>query len=538
MTIPPEKLPGPTGLCWFALQRLPPLLDAFAKEMDGVRASEDIEYIHRMRVASRRLRAALPLFRACFPPKQYARWMREVSAMTRALGEARDADVQIAFLVKCRKKYAPAKGRNGSTGPAPANPLEPAIAFLLQELRGTRQQLQLRVLSASDALIKSGIVSGMHTAFAVRAGACHRTPVQFLAFGIPTIAAFRIESRLEVMRSFEPWVTHADAVAEHHAMRIAAKKLRYTMEVYGPVYRRGLLKPHARVKKVQEILGDLHDCDVWIDQVTRLLLKERGRLRADGRKKSPDTATLASLRLFLRDREQERTLLHRRFVRYWQSLENQKTWDELRHTLIHGRIARFVPAREYPEEDVRRICNSLAASLPEKLSHHETVTRLALALFDSLLPLREMSGHDRCLLECAGMLHDIGWMDGARRHNAYSARRIFSDETLPLDISDRIATGLIALAHRGKVTVESHPLYLLLPAEHQKKILLLASILRVADGLDYFHTSTVTGVRCTIRENEVLCEVTADVDAAKEKERARARSALFVREFGRELVMP
>jgi CHAD domain-containing protein len=82
------------------------------------------------------------------------------------------------------------------------------------------------------------------------------------------------------MRSFEPWVTQADAVAEHHAMRIAAKKLRYTMEVYGPVYRLGLKKPHARVKKVQEILGDLHDCDVWIDGVTRLLLRERSRMRS------------------------------------------------------------------------------------------------------------------------------------------------------------------------------------------------------------------------------------------------------------------
>jgi CHAD domain-containing protein len=86
------------------MQRLPPLLEAFEKEIEGVRAAEDIEYIHRMRVASRRLRAALPLFLSCLPQKQYARWMKEITGITRALGEARDADVQIAFLARFRKK--------------------------------------------------------------------------------------------------------------------------------------------------------------------------------------------------------------------------------------------------------------------------------------------------------------------------------------------------------------------------------------------------------------------------------------------------
>ena len=89
--------------CYFGKQRLLPLLEAFAKESDGVRAAEDIEYIHRMRVASRRLRAALPLFRSCFPAKNYARWSEEIREITRALGEARDTDVQIAYLTKYQK---------------------------------------------------------------------------------------------------------------------------------------------------------------------------------------------------------------------------------------------------------------------------------------------------------------------------------------------------------------------------------------------------------------------------------------------------
>jgi hypothetical protein len=361
--------------------------------------------------------------------------------------------------------------------------------------------------------------------------------MQSLAYAVPTVAALRIESRLSIMRSFEPWIPHPDAVAEHHAMRIAAKKLRYTMEVFGPLYRLGLNKPHARVKKVQEILGDIHDCDVWIDHITRLLLRERSHMRSQNEEKRPDTATLASLRFFLQDRERERILLHRHFMRYWQSLLRIKIWDELRQTLVSGRKKRFIPARISREQDGRVACDALAATYPDGLLHHRTVTRLALMLFDSLLPLHRMSRHDRFLLECAGMLHDIGWLDGAKRHNARSSRRIFSDGTLPLDISDRSTIGLVALAHRGRVRIESHPLFVLLSPEHRKKVLQLAAIIRIADGLDFLHTGSVQEIQCIIGNQEVMGDVISPVDVTQEKERAQSKSGLFVRMFERELVI-
>ena len=62
MTVPGKVITPHTGLCWYAMQKLPGLLDAFTGEIAGVKEAQDIEYIHRMRVASRRLRAALPLF--------------------------------------------------------------------------------------------------------------------------------------------------------------------------------------------------------------------------------------------------------------------------------------------------------------------------------------------------------------------------------------------------------------------------------------------------------------------------------------------
>jgi len=533
--VPEGFLPCGIGLSCFSLQRLPPLLDAFEKEIEGVRKAKDIEFIHRMRVASRRLRAAMPLFRACFPQKLYSRWMQEIATITRALGDARDTDVQIAFLTKHRKKSAAAWAARHPSADAGPDPLEPAIAYLLNDLAGRRKRLQVRVLSALDRLEKNGAIAEMHAAFALQAGGCRRAPVQSLSYGIPTIAALRIESRLATMRSFEPWVAHPDAVAEHHAMRIAAKKLRYTMEVYGPVYRRELKKPHARVKKVQEILGDLHDCDVWIDQVTRLLLRERSRFRSGNRR--PDTATLASLRLFLQDRERERILLHRRFMRYWQSLEGRKIWDGLRLTLYRGRKNRFIPVRKVQEKELRTACEAIAVTWPEGLVHHRTVTRLSLMIFDSLTSVHKLSRKDRCLLESAGMLHDIGWLGGTKRHNIQSGRRIFSDESLPLDIEDRSAVGLVAMAHRGKVQIDSHPLFLLLAPEYRERVLILAAILRVADGLDVLHSGAVQEVHCIPGNGEIICDVVSPGDVTPEMERARSRSGLFTRMFGRELVI-
>ena len=64
----------------------------------GVLDVEDIEPLHDMRVASRRLRAALEVFRPCFPRKRYKRALKGVKALADALGERRDRDVSIAFL--------------------------------------------------------------------------------------------------------------------------------------------------------------------------------------------------------------------------------------------------------------------------------------------------------------------------------------------------------------------------------------------------------------------------------------------------------
>ena len=62
---------------------------------DGVLDTGDIERVHDMRVATRRLRAALEVFEPCFPRKPYAQALGEVKRLADGLGERRDRDVAI-----------------------------------------------------------------------------------------------------------------------------------------------------------------------------------------------------------------------------------------------------------------------------------------------------------------------------------------------------------------------------------------------------------------------------------------------------------
>jgi CHAD domain-containing protein len=64
----------------------------------GVLDLAEVEHVHDMRVATRRLRAALEIFEPCFPRKRHRKALKRVKALADALGERRDLDVEIELL--------------------------------------------------------------------------------------------------------------------------------------------------------------------------------------------------------------------------------------------------------------------------------------------------------------------------------------------------------------------------------------------------------------------------------------------------------
>jgi exopolyphosphatase/guanosine-5'-triphosphate,3'-diphosphate pyrophosphatase len=307
--------------------------------------------------------------------------------------------------------------------------------------------------------------------------------------------------------------------------------------VYGPIYWRGLKKPLSRVKKIQEILGDLHDCDVWIDTVMVMLVKERLTSQAVTGQEKMRVSKVTRYKHFLAEREKERKILYQRFVRYWDSLGRIRIWDELRKNLDTGRKLKYRLTGVHPDNDIRLAVSNLAALYAEGLVHSRKVTDLALRLFDDLEPLHRMGARERFLLECAGQLHDIGWKFGQKGHSGRSAEMILSHENLPLDIINRGIIGLVAKAHRGKIRFESEGFFSLLSSDDRNNVLMLAAFLRVADGLDYLHLGSAESIHCTINPNEIILEISAHRDITAEKEHALLKSELFNRVFERKLVI-
>jgi CHAD domain-containing protein len=93
---------------------------------DGVLEMADIERVHDMRVATRRLRAALEVFEPCFPAKRHRKALKRVKALSDALGERRDRDVSIEFL-------------EGFAGEAP-DADRTALEMLIGDLRGEQRE--------------------------------------------------------------------------------------------------------------------------------------------------------------------------------------------------------------------------------------------------------------------------------------------------------------------------------------------------------------------------------------------------------------
>jgi len=87
-------------------------LDELFQHEAGTRAGNDIEALHDMRVASRRLRSAMDMFGVCYPASQFKPLAKLARSLTRALGEVRDRDVLIESLERYAKK-APADEKPG-----------------------------------------------------------------------------------------------------------------------------------------------------------------------------------------------------------------------------------------------------------------------------------------------------------------------------------------------------------------------------------------------------------------------------------------
>jgi hypothetical protein len=142
-------------------------------------------------------------------------------------------------------------------------------------------------------------------------------------------------TRLDELFAFAPAVLDPRNVRELHDMRIAAKRLRYVLEptehLFGPYASNAI----RRTKELQELLGDMHDCDEMLPRVRRIIAAEqaaeveelRARASAGARDLDPALACDApradawrGLHAFAAWLEARRALLHDTFLQQWTEL--------------------------------------------------------------------------------------------------------------------------------------------------------------------------------------------------------------------------
>ncbi len=241
----------------------------------------DVDAVHRARVATRRLREALPLVKGC--GREFRRLRRDLRRATRSLGPIRELDVALALA-----------GTLATDWPDLASALD-QVTGRLHELRARRRARLVKKVSRADI---GNLVDRVEALLAQ----ARRPNALRPSIDRPRLAE-RIASRAAMTREAAERAGSLYAPEALHAVRIAAKKLRYALEVARAVRIVGAASAARRLKQYQDLLGLLHDLQVFSSHVTRL----QARHAVD----EPDLATLSDLLMHLEDRCRE---LHAAFV--------------------------------------------------------------------------------------------------------------------------------------------------------------------------------------------------------------------------------
>jgi len=195
-------------------------------------------------------------------------------------------------------------------------------------------------------------------------------------------------------------------------------------------------------------------------------------------------------------------------------------------------------AERLGDERVRRLeeIDNLALRFEAYGVHQRAVARIALQLFERLADLHGLAPGDRDLLYAAAVVHNAGGFiasSSQHKHTAYIVRNSLLRGWRE-DERELIAT--IARYYRKAMPKPSHLEFAAFSAIDQRRISMLASLLRIADGLDGRHLGLVSGIN-VIRESGLIRVLAqADQDIASELGAATYKADLFARTFGLDIV--
>jgi len=220
---------------------------------------EDPEGVHDMRVLSRRLRSTITDFRPYFGEGSLPR--AKIRAIADKLGDVRDEDVALMALEELASK---AKGKA-------AEGIELVAAQRKEKQTKARDELIQSLAETAVNEFQKEFLAKLRTISikASSAGLRSRSTTEGLSFRALGVQVIR--ARLKDFTAASACLYLPYAVKDHHELRILAKRLRYSIELFSVCWGKEVAASAKEIAHLQTSLGELHDCDVWINDFGKWL---------------------------------------------------------------------------------------------------------------------------------------------------------------------------------------------------------------------------------------------------------------------------
>ena len=222
-----------------------------AKE-PGTRLGEDPEELHDMRVATRRLRAALSLFSGVLPVRAQV-FHDELGWIGRLLGAVRDLDVQLGGLADMAAETADWRGDVAGLDDG-HDPLADLSDLLVRDREAARVELLAGLDSIRWERLAKGLAA-MAQQGPARRSVATRTPA---VIGLPDLVLARHDKVAKAAKKAK----RSGIVTDFHRLRIRCKRLRYSLEFASEVYEGQTARYVRQLTAVQDELGLMQDAEV------------------------------------------------------------------------------------------------------------------------------------------------------------------------------------------------------------------------------------------------------------------------------------
>jgi exopolyphosphatase/guanosine-5'-triphosphate,3'-diphosphate pyrophosphatase len=423
-------------------------------ECEHAVAGLDAKPVHDLRVAIRRCRSLADGLRTMDPDPSWKHMKKAGKTVFQALGDLRDIHVMHGWIEKLSTSDdGVAKKLLDHVHSHEAKYKQDALEVLRQFDRRQWRQWS-RSLPRRAARVRPGSVVFKHLVLE------------------KWTAAYDLHKRAVRSRSQIAW----------HELRIGIKRFRYTVENFLP-------REHAvwgsDLKELQDLLGDVHDLDVFWNMAVHI-----------GVFPDPESRTRWRQKI-----NEERS---QRLNRYREKMVGKPSlWRRWREQLPSGpgmRAAATARLRVW------------ASYLDPDFVHSERVAQLSLSLYDGLreagLLTQDAQQNSRAVLHVAALLHDVGKSKGGKAHHKDSFRMI---RNLPLPLGwsaqELQLAAVIARYHRGALPRARQKSLQLLDPTDRRTALQLAGVLRLTNSLD-ISNGTRPQLKVGLNEKVVLIQTT------------------------------